>query len=71
MIPLLFTRMAQYIGECAKSDARIGIVGPRLINQNLMNSTKIDKRQLGRYILPDRHHMIIGPSNDTVTSCTT
>lgn len=56
--------------ECANSDARIGIVGPRLSNQDLVNSKKQDKSQLPRYIMPDGHHINIWPSNDKVTPCT-
>jgi GT2 family glycosyltransferase len=56
--------------ECVKSDARIGIVGPRLSNQESVNSTRQDTRQLPRYMLPDGSHLNIWPSNNTVTPCT-
>ena len=64
--------------ECAKSDARIGIVGPRLCNQDLVNSTGRRRKHayilpedcLPRYILPDGNHVNVWPSKDTVTPCT-
>lgn len=56
--------------ECAKSDARIGIVGPRLCRQHLNNSTRGDEWQCARYIMPDGKHINIWASNDTVTPCT-
>jgi GT2 family glycosyltransferase len=55
--------------ECAKSDARIGIVGPRLCRQNLVD-TRRNREGLPRYILPDGSHMNIWPLNGTVTPCT-
>lgn len=56
--------------ECAKSDEKIGIVGPRLCKQDLFNNNKQDKNQLPRYIFPDGHHINKWPSNDTITPCT-
>jgi GT2 family glycosyltransferase len=56
--------------ECAKSEARIGIVGPRLCSQNLVDGTRRDQEGLPRYILPDGSHVNIWSSNDTVTPCT-
>jgi GT2 family glycosyltransferase len=56
--------------DCAKSEARIGIVGPRLFPQNLVDRTRRDPGWLPRYILPDGSHVDILPSNDTVTPCT-
>jgi GT2 family glycosyltransferase len=56
--------------ECAENDEKIGVVGPRLYRQHLVNSTRGDEWQCARYITPDGKHINIWPSNDTVTPCT-
>ena len=71
MIPLLFEpEWLKTLIECAKSDEKIGIVGPRLCNQGSVNSISQDTRQLPRYIMPDGQHINIWPSNNKVTPCT-
>jgi O-antigen biosynthesis protein len=56
--------------ECAKSDEKIGIVGPRLLREHLLNGARGDEWQCARYITPDGKHLNIWPSKNAVTPCT-
>lgn len=56
--------------ECAKNDEKIGIIGPRLCRQHLLNSTREDEWQCARYITPDGKHINVQHSNGKVTPCT-
>ena len=65
--------------ECASSDPRIGIVGPRLCHQELANSTGRGQKHAYilpegaipiEFILPDGIRVNFWPSNNTVTPCT-
>ena len=61
--------------ECLNSDAGIGIVGPRLCNQDFSVTRTLGRKltegnQLPRYILPDRNHVPIWSPDNTETPCT-